>query len=273
VDTSAISGSSAASTYVATSGGTSDASSDFASILASQTTGTDSSASTASGSAEQALNAYSAGQVTAYALQAQSASTDTVAEETAAASESSETSESQETSATSEGAGYPAEVNAEWTPGRMQFYDEATGKWMDDNIPHRISENGDLQYYADGEWHLDAAIKHRMVDENGNPIAMVDAEGNPIGASEEEAQVSAEGEAVSGEEAAASEDTAPQAEVYFNAALQSWKLYNLPDAVDKDGKRVYFWGESWHSDAWEHASASGSGLAVAGDPAGSAGVA
>lgn len=289
MDTSAISGTTTASTYVASTSSATDTGTDFASVLASQTTSSDSSADTTSASAaEQALSAYSSGQVTAYALTSEGTdgtNTDTALEETAASteaasassttsgsSESGDTSSTEETTASAEGAGFPAEVNAEWTPSHMQFYDEATGKWMDDNIPHRVTDNGDLQYYADGEWHADTAVKHRMVDDNGNPIALVDENGDPITSEETASSETTASDTEGGESADSSADLVGQAEVYFNAALQNWKLYNLPDAVDKDGKRVYFWGDSWHADNWQHQNASGSGVEIASNPAGAAGL-
>jgi hypothetical protein len=153
----------------------------------------------------------------------------------------------------------------------MQFFDESTGQWVDDNIPHRVTDNGDLQYYADGEWHQDTAVKHRMVDDNGNAIAMVDENGNPI--SSDTASPASSGDATQTASTSSSSDAAPSAEVYFNEALQTWKLYNLPEATDQNGNRMYYWGDSWHTASWQHHDATGSGVAVAGDPTGSAGIA
>ncbi len=296
MDTSAISGTNPASTYVATTSTGTDASGDFASVLASQTASSDATTDTTSTSAaDQALNAYSAGQVTAYALTTDGTdgtagtSTDTAVKESSATtdttsttagttstsssgdtSSTSGTEESSETSASSDSAGFPAEVNAEWTPSHMQFFDESTGKWMDDNIPHRVTDNGDLQYYADGEWHQDTAIKHRMVDENGNPIALVDENGNPISGDATTASTGTDGTTDTSNQT--SQDAIPTADIYFNQVLQTWKLCNLPEAVDQNGNRLYYWGDSWHSDGWQHHDATGSGVQVAGDPAGAAGL-
>lgn len=295
MDTSAITGTTSSTAYVPSTSTSSSGSSDFASILASQTNSSDTIGGTSSTSAaEQALSSYSAGQVKAYNLQSEdttgtttdtalkettstagtseTSSTTTAAASSSASSESAETSESESTgeTAAAEGAGFPAEVNSEWTPGHMQFFDESTGQWMDDNIPHRITDNGDLQYYADGEWHQDTAVKHRMVDENGNAIAMVDEEGNPITS---DTASTGEGTSSEGAQTASSSEAAPSAEVYFNEALQTWKLYNLPGATDQNGNRMYYWGDSWHTASWQHHDATGSGVAVAGDPTGSAGIA
>ncbi len=299
MDTSAISGTTPASTYVATTSTGTDARGDFASVLASQTASSDGSTdATSTSAADQALSAYSPGQVTAYALTSDGTagtSTDTAVKESSATtattgttgtttgttstsssgdtSSSSGTEGSSETSASSDSAGFPAEVNAEWTPSHMQFFDESTGKWMDDNIPHRVTDNGDLQYYADGEWHQDTAIKHRMVDENGNPIALVDANGNPISGDATTASTSTDGTTgTTGTSNQTSQDAIPTAGIYFNQALQTWKLFNLPETVDQNGNRLYYWGDSWHSDGWQHHDATGSGVQVAGDPAGAAGL-
>lgn len=253
MDTSAISGTSSASTYVATTGGATS-STDFASILASQTAGGDGAAGASGASpGDEALKSYSAGQVTAYALQSEASSGE--AAETAEAAAGSgeaeatgETQESTETEASSGGAGFPAEPGSEWTPSHMQFYDAVYGRWVDDNIPHRINENGDLEYQFEGEWYLDVAVRHRLLDESGNVLAYMDENGNPIQEGEELA-LAAEGEGSEGE---GSEALSFQVDEYFNEVLQAWKVFNFPSRVSDDGQREYYWADAWHVDNWQH---------------------
>ncbi|MBI5523641.1 MAG: hypothetical protein HY910_13520 [Desulfarculus sp.] len=265
MDTSAISGTSSASTYVATTGGAT-ASTDFASVLASQTFIVDPNDTSTVDAAEKGLTAYSPGQVTAYALTGGSEGAGVLTEtdgatestETTATTSASSTSEgeaaaegeeSSETSASS-GAGYPAEPGSEWTPGHMQFYDEVFGRWVDDNIPHRINESGDLEYQYEGEWYLDVAVRHRILDDEGNVIAFMDESGNPIKEGAEEGLVAeGEGETTEGE---AAQTYSFQVDEYFNEVLQAWKVFNFPERVNESGQREYYWADAWHVDNWQH---------------------
>ncbi len=230
---------------------------DFEAVLGSQlATGEQSGSgeaatiSDAATSAEQlALASYDAGQVTAYALS--QSSEEAVAEsETTAAAETSETSSSEETAegegagdaALAGGAGWPGDGTkmAEWIPSGMQFYDELTGQWVNDDIPHRINDNGDLEYCWEGQWFLDTAVSHRMADA-GSQSETAAAQGTEAG-----------GE--TGGDATASLDGGGPYEVqyYYNADLAQWKLFNFPTRASEDGTSQYYWQDQWWTDNWDH---------------------
>lgn len=243
-----------ASSYA--SSGSSSGGGEFDAILASQMGDEGQTASTASaGAAEQALASYDSGQQAAYALGQEEDSTSEAAyaaaesEESAAAEESAEGEEIVATG----GAGWPGDGTymAEWHPSGMQFYDELTGQWIDDNIPHRINETGDMEYYWEGNWYMDTATRHRMLVEG----EYVEVEGE-----------AAEGEASQSASAAYTlEDGGPFAtEYYYNADLGQWKIFNFPTRENEDGTREYYWQDQWWSDGWDHDyAAASSGQAAA----------
>lgn len=258
----------------------SGSSQDFAALLDGQMSGT--SESSGSSGSDAALGAYSAGQMMAYGLS--QSDTDTTASESdgsqasqevaatgdasatttedagatgaastagdaaASSGETSETSESDETASTGN-KGYPSEVWQEWTPVGMQFYDETTGQWVDDDIPHRLNADGDLEYQWQGEWYKDTAVRHRMVFANGE-TQEVDESGEATAGGE--ATASAEGTETSDAETT---DSGTSPEEYFNETLQSWKLFNFPSRTNPDGTREYYWADAWHEDDWQHRSA------------------
>lgn len=162
--------------------------------------------------------------------------------------ETSETSQSDETASTGN-KGYPSEVWQEWTPVGMQFYDETTGQWVDDDIPHRLNADGDLEYQWQGEWYKDTAVRHRMVFANGE-TQEVDESGEATAGGD--ATASAEGTETSDAETT---DSGTSPEEYFNETLQSWKLFNFPSRTNPDGTREYYWADAWHEDDWQHRSA------------------
>jgi hypothetical protein len=261
------------SSYAASS--TSANSGEFDAILASQMS--DDSQAAASSSADAAdqlaLSSYDSGQQTAYALSldsgettsyAAAAATDTTVTDTAAASDTTSTEETttsegpavvndgedvegteevdeEEEILVASGAGWPGDGTymAAWTPSGMQFYDELSGQWIDDNIPHRINENGDLEYNWEGNWYLDTATRHRM---------MVDGE-----------YVEVDGEASEGEstQTASAQTTLDEsgpfeAEYYYNADLAQWKIFNFPTREDEEGNKEYYWQDQWWTDNWDH---------------------
>lgn len=255
METSSVTATSAAYSYnpaVATSSDTSG--DDFASLLNSQMTsdGTGSTTGTSATTGEEALTAYNPGQVTAYNLDS-SATDETASGEEVAAGE--------ETTESGEKPGYPAEVGQEWVPKGMQFYDTVFGRWVDDDIPHRFNENGDLEYNYEGEWYLDVAVRHRMVYTNGEEEIAVDvSEGTQTAETEggegADAATLAAGETTAEDELASTEEVASfSVDEYFNAVLGTWKIFNLPSRTSDTGEREYYWGDSWHADNYEHRTA------------------
>lgn len=250
METSSVSSTSTAYTYTPAVSSSSDSGDDFAALLNSQMT--DDEAATGSTSAttgEEALNAYNPGQVTAYNLESEetAASGETASGEEAAATE--------ETADSGEKPGYPAEVGQEWTPKGMQFYDTTFNRWVDDDIPHRFNEDGDLEYCYEGEWYMDVAVRHRMVYTNGEEEMAVEV-------SEGAQSAEADAEATAGETDLAEGETTGEEDVasfsldeYYNEVLGTWKIFNLPSRTNDDGEREYYWGDSWRADTWEHRTA------------------
>ncbi|MFZ5585818.1 MAG: hypothetical protein ACOZHQ_07810 [Thermodesulfobacteriota bacterium] len=231
METSSIGAASAAYAYSPAVTGASTGGEDFASLLSSQMTADETTAATTTGADEAALNAYNPGQVTAYSLES---------------GETAETAAGEETAATGAKPGYPAEVGQEWVPKGMQFYDSVYKRWVDDDIPHRFNENGDLEYYYEGQWYLDVAVRHRMVYTNGEEEIAVDVSEGEEG----EASLLAEGEEAAGEELASL-----SIDEYFNEVLGMWKIFNLPSRTNEEGLREYYWGDAWRPDVWQHRTA------------------
>lgn len=218
------------------SAGASSGSGEFDAILAGQLSDeTQSSSSSGDSAAEQAaLASYDSGQQIAYALSQESG------ESTSAAAAAEETGAEEETAAAG-GAGWPGDgaYMAEWTPGGMQFFDELTGQWIDDNIPHRINENGDMEYYWEGNWYMDTATRHRMLVDG----EYVEVEGETA---ETEASQSASA-------ATTLEESGPfEPEYYYNTDLGQWKLFNFPTRENEDGAKEYYWHNQWWADNWDH---------------------
>lgn len=241
METSSVSSTSTAYNYTPAVSSSSDSGDDFAALLSSQLTDNETaSGANATSSGEEALNAYNAGQVTAYNLES---------EETASGEEAAAT---EETADSGEKPGYPAEVGQEWTPKGMQFYDTTFNRWVDDDIPHRFNENGDLEYCYEGEWYLDVAVRHRMVYTNGEEEMAVEvSEGTESATAEGETAETADLAAASDEEEVASFSL----DEYYNEVLGTWKIFNLPTRTNEDGEREYYWGDSWRADTWEHRTA------------------
>lgn len=140
------------------------------------------------------------------------------------------------------GASWPGDgtTMAAWTPSGMQFYDELTGQWIDDDIPHRINENGDMEYNWEGSWYLDTATRHRM---------MVDGEYVEVGG-----EGSGDGSSSQSATAQTTLDSSgpfdPQ--YYYNADLGQWKMFNFPTRESADGGKEYYWQDQWWTDNWNH---------------------
>jgi hypothetical protein len=125
----------------------------------------------------------------------------------------------------------------------MQFYDELSGQWVDDNIPHRLNSDGQLEYQWEGQWYLDSAVRHRVATDDG---ATQTAEGETTtdgSTSETSAAYSLEG------------DGPFTSEEYYNTALGDWKTFNLPYRENDDGSRDYYWNDQWWADSFDHRSA------------------
>lgn len=253
----------------------------FGEVLATQlqdnsSTTTATSGSAAVSDADLALTSYSSGQVVASAAATASDSTDSTdstgtseastavsgsAASTAATEESGSitstttaaggtTEESSETSTEESGAaaatttdGWPAEALAEWTPSNMQFYDELSGQWVDDNIPHRLNSDGQLEYQWEGQWYLDSAVRHRISTDDATTQTAEGETTTDGSTSETSAAYSLEG------------DGPFTSEEYYNTALGDWKTFNLPYRENDDGSRDYYWNDQWWADSFDHRSA------------------
>lgn len=237
METSSIGAANAAYAYNPAVTGASTGGEDFASLLSSQMTADEATAATTTGADEAALNAYNPGQVTAYSLES---------------GDAAETAAGEETAATGEKPGYPAEVGQEWVPKGMQFYDSVYGRWVDDDIPHRFNENGDLEYCYEGEWYLDVAVRHRMVYTNGEEEMAVEVSEGTENAEGADAEVDLLAE---GGEAAGEDMASFSIDEYFNEVLGMWKIFNLPSRTNEEGLREYYWGDAWRPDTWQHRTA------------------
>lgn len=146
------------------------------------------------------------------------------------------------------GAGWPGDGTymASWTPNGMQFYDELTGQWIDDNIPHRLNESGDLEYYWEGGWYADTATRHRM---------LVDGEYVEVGG-----EGTTDGSTQTASGGTTLDESGPfDPEYYYNADLGQWKLFNFPTRESQDGGQEYYWMDQWWTDSWDHNYAAASG--------------
>ncbi len=199
----AVSNNLIAASYVSGQAASQSSDESFSSVLSSQLASDESAAETSGdGSEELLLTSYSSGQQAAYEVDLYQYQ------------------------------GWPAAAGQEWTPTNMSFYDEATGQWTEDNIPHRINENGELEYQWEGEWYLDTAVRHRVATSD----------------SETEGDSGAEGQVTISLDA-----NGPFTdEEYYNATLGDWRLFNLPYRETEYGEREYYWGDQWWQATWEY---------------------